>query len=155
MSEAGELAVELSKHVGRRVRISSDVVKWEGPFTTLVSVSIVNGQVWCQADNGMAWMVESKGLSVELEPIIGTRDFSDGVERVEAIVSGLHRYGTRPSESARQCHCSSCEPAHIKASAEHEASFGEPPMTDDTAAPEPTIPLADDDDDVSNAFNSW
>lgn len=134
---------ELMRYVGQRVRISSDAVRWkDDSFAVLKNVTVVDGRVWCHAENGMSWVVTTDGLAVEVEPVVGTRDFDSGVERARAIGAALKRYGPTPAQYRKSCHCPACERA-LQEAAEAAAAAATDATASITHDPEPP-PSADD-----------
>lgn len=99
-----ELRDELATYIGRQCRISSSAsaVAWRAnEWPTIVDVYINQlDEVWVRAYDGASWKVTENGLTVELMPAVGTYDFADGRDQMEAIGTVIRRWDdiTKPTE---------------------------------------------------------
>ncbi len=121
-----ELLRLLQPYVKRRVRISSNAssIAWQAnQWPMLTSVKAVNGDVWLHYDDGYSYEVSFDGLTVELEPCLGSYDFAAGADQLEAIATAIRRYGPSPIERRARCSCNSCSAAYGASDKAHEAAW--------------------------------
>ncbi len=118
-----QLAEELNKYIGRRVRIWSQLtgpgITWRpGDYNVLQSVvpatlpNTAHTRVWLTYDDGLAYQVDDDKLLVELEPAVGTYDFAQGRDQMEAIATALRRFGPTAKTMRTRCSCVTCSAQH-------------------------------------------
>lgn len=91
-----ELLAILKPYEGRVCRISSDAshVAWRANEWPQIEAVYVNpvGEVWVRAADGASWLVTGDGLTIELEPAVGTYDYAAGVDQMRAVGTVLRLY---------------------------------------------------------------
>ncbi len=144
-----ELVTLLTPYVGRACRISSTVssVAWRAnQWPTLTEVKQVAQAVWLHYDDGYSYEVSSSGLTIELEPCLGSYDFALAADRMEAIATAIRRYGPTNVEKRGRCDCAVCGAEYARTDArreddwraleaERDALPGQPPSAPPHAAP--------------------
>ena len=108
-----ELATQLREHIGKRVRISSSVVR-NNRGELLNDVTVTDGTIWCHGSDGTSWAVVESGLQVDVEPTFGTFDTASGPDQMRAIGVALSSYGLTPRQARQLCHCRTCTQARDK-----------------------------------------
>ena len=99
-----ELHEKLSEFIGVRVRITSNATSseaiWRDSYPELVEViqRDVDEAVCCKTSDGVWSVVVEDGLRIDLEPAVGTFDFSKPAIQMEMIGTALHAYKTTESE---------------------------------------------------------
>jgi hypothetical protein len=100
-----ELHKELAKYVGLRVRISSDATSsgalWRDSYPELIEVVTreTDGAVCCKTNDGVWSIVVAEGLTIEVEPALGTHDFAEPVKQMEQIGVAVKAYHDAESEA--------------------------------------------------------
>ena len=99
-----ELHKKLHEYVGIRVRITSNATSsnnlWRDSYPELVDVLIreTDGAVCCKTADGVWSIVIEEGLQIDMEPAVGTFDFSQPVVQMEMIGAGITAYREAESE---------------------------------------------------------
>lgn len=115
------LADKLRKYVGRTVRIRSftrpgslrySIVYEQGQWPVLQAVDVRDGEVWMHTDDGVWSTVVEEGLDIELPAAVGTYDFADGRDQMEAVGTAIRRYGPTSRDVREQCGCPTCSARH-------------------------------------------
>ena len=99
-----ELHEKLAQYVGLRVRVSSDATSkglWRDTYPELTEVITreSDGAVCCKTSDGVWSIVIPEGLTIEVEPALGTYDFAKPVIQMERTHAGLVAYGEAETES--------------------------------------------------------
>lgn len=93
-----ELHKKLAEYVGLRVRISSDATSsgalWRDSYPELIEVVTreTDGAVCCKTNDGVWSVVVPEGLTIEIEPALGTHDFAEPVKQMELIGAAVQAY---------------------------------------------------------------
>ena len=93
-----ELHKKLAGYVGLRVRISSDATSsgalWRDSYPELIEVVTreTDGAVCCKTNDGVWSIVVPEGLTIEIEPALGTHDFAAPVKQMELIGAAVQAY---------------------------------------------------------------
>jgi len=120
-----ELAEYLNQYVGRRIRVWSQLtgegMSWlPGRYPILASVmaapkvGTTHTRVWCTYEGGIGFQVDDNGLTLELEPAVGTYDFALGRDQMEAIGTAIRRYGPTENVLRNRCNCIVCQAMHYE-----------------------------------------
>tara|TARA_Y100000296_G_C5085746_1_gene212303 strand:- start:76 stop:444 length:369 start_codon:yes stop_codon:yes gene_type:complete len=101
---SNELHKKLAGYVGLRVRISSDATSsgslWRDSYPELVEVVTreTDGAVCCKTNDGVWSVVVPEGLTIEIEPALGTHDFAEPVKQMELIGAAVKAYHDAEAE---------------------------------------------------------
>ena len=92
-----ELYDKLSEFVGLRVRISSDATSkglWRDTYPELREVILRESDqaVCCKTNDGVWSVVVEEGLTIEIEPAIGTHDFAEPARQMALIGAARKAY---------------------------------------------------------------
>ena len=93
-----ELHKTLAQYIGLRVRISSDATSsntlWRDSYPELVEVipRETDDAVCCKTSDGVWSIVIPEGLTIEVEPAIGTHDFAEPAKQMELIGAARKAY---------------------------------------------------------------
>lgn len=129
-----ELFEYLDQFVHQRVRISSNLHR-PAHFAVLEKVTMPDSDsVWCHDDTGTSWKVCADGLLVEIEPIVGSRDDLDDLDRTALVRVAKAIYGPSNDEMRNRCDCDECRHRHDEgdtafiegAKAFYSAQYGDP-----------------------------
>ena len=121
-----ELEAIILPYVGRRCRIASDTsgIAWKiGQWPTLTEVKLHNEAVWLHDDTGAWWEVRLEGLTIELEPCLGSFDFSAKADLLEAIGTAMRRFGPTPADRRKSCNCASCSATRDSLESDKETAW--------------------------------